>query len=367
MGTFLKKVIRRGSRIRILVVDDSVVIRRLVTHALSEDPSLEVVGSAPNGSIGLARIPQVNPDVITLDIEMPEMDGLEMLRRLRETYKDVRVIMFSTLTERGAASTIEALSLGADDYVAKASNAGSLDRSMASLRSELIPKIKQFFTLEEERPVGPAVALTPLSAPVSVKQDFRPCFSPKAVAIGVSTGGPNALGAIMPSFPADFPLPVLIVQHMPPVFTRLLAERLQNATKLKVEEAVHGTVVEPGKVLIAPGNYHMRVHKNGLKTSVTLDQEPPENSCRPAVDVLFRSVEEAYGAAVICVILTGMGYDGLRGTEVLKARGACVIAQDEATSVVWGMPGAVVNAGLADAVVPLDGVVPEILRRAGRG
>jgi len=364
MGAFLRKVIRRGSRIRVLVVDDSVVIRRLVTHALEEDPTLEVVGSAPNGSIGLARIPQVNPDVITLDIEMPEMDGLEMLRRLRQTYKDVRVIMFSTLTERGAASTMEALSLGADDYVAKASNAGSLDRSMASLRSELIPKIKQFFTVEDERQSRPAAVAS--NPPPAVKQSFKTCLSPKAVAIGVSTGGPNALGAIIPTFPPDFPLPILIVQHMPPVFTRLLAERLQSATKLKVEEASEGVTVEPGKVLIAPGNYHMRVHKNGVKSTITLDQEPPENSCRPAVDVLFRSVEEAYGAAVICVMLTGMGYDGLRGTEILKASGACVIAQDEATSVVWGMPGAVVNAGLADAVVPLEEVVPEILRRMGR-
>ena len=363
MGALSKKVIPRGSRVRVLVVDDSVVIRRLVTHALGEDPTLEVVGSAPNGSIGLARVPQLNPDVITLDIEMPDMNGLEMLQRLRQTHKDVRVIMFSTLTERGASATMEALSLGADDYVAKASNAGSLDRSMASLRSELIPKIKQFFTIEQERPIvaspAPAPAVARTNGPLVVK----PLFSPKAVAIGVSTGGPNALAIVMPAFPANFELPILIVQHMPPIFTRLLADRLQASSKLKIEEATEGATVEPGKVLIAPGNYHMRVHKNGLKTIVKLDQEPPENSCRPAVDVLFRSVHEAWGPAVISVILTGMGYDGLRGAEILKGAGACVIAQDEASSVVWGMPGAVVNAGLADAVVPLDCVVPEILRR----
>jgi two-component system chemotaxis response regulator CheB len=360
MGAIQKKLIRSGSRIRVLVVDDSVVIRRLVTHALGEDQSLDVVGSAPNGAIGLARIPQINPDVVTLDIEMPEMDGLEMLRQIRKTYKDLRVIMFSTLTERGASATMEALSLGADDYVTKASNAGSLDRSMATLRSELIPKIKQFFTIED----------APSPRPLAAKVALPRCHSlvpPRLVAIGVSTGGPTALGAIMPTFPADFPLPILIVQHMPPVFTRLLAERLQTITKLKVEEAVEGAEVAPGKVLIAPGNFHMRVRKNGAKVTVALDQEPPENSCRPAVDVLFRSAQEAWGPAVIAVILTGMGYDGLRGTEVLKGGGACVIAQDEASSVVWGMPGAVVQAGLADAVVPLDGVVPEILRRVGRG
>ncbi|HSR08460.1 MAG TPA: chemotaxis response regulator protein-glutamate methylesterase [Bryobacteraceae bacterium] len=368
MGLFSKRTIRRGSRIRVLVVDDSVVIRRLVSHALGEETSIEVVGTAPNGAIGLARIPQLNPDVITLDIEMPEMDGLEMLRQLRKTYKDIRVIMFSTLTERGAASTMEALSLGADDYVTKASNEGSLDRSMATLRSELIPKIRQFFTLEAESAALPRSAEGPSRAQTFVPRasTFQPSVAPEIVAIGVSTGGPNALGAIMPTFPADFPLPILIVQHMPPVFTRLLADRLQTITKLKVEEATDGATVEPGKVLIAPGDRHMRVRKGVLKTIVTLDQEPPENSCRPAVDVLFRSVEEAYGAAVISVILTGMGYDGLRGMEVLKAHGAYVIAKDEATSVVWGMPGAVVNAGLADSVVPLDGVVPEILRRTAR-
>ncbi|HEY1755114.1 MAG TPA: chemotaxis response regulator protein-glutamate methylesterase [Bryobacteraceae bacterium] len=364
MAALSRKIIRRGGRIRVLVVDDSVVIRRLVTHALAEDASLEVVGSAPNGVVGLERIPQLNPDIITLDIEMPDMDGLEMLRRLRRAYKDVRVIMFSTLTQRGANSTMEALSLGADDYVTKASNVGSLDRSMESLRGDLIPKIKQFFILESEQRTAPppGAAPRPPLAPIQ-----RTAVQPKVVAIGVSTGGPTALAAIMPQFPLDFPLPILIVQHMPPIFTQLLAERLKAISKLKVEEAAEGAIVESGTAFIAPGNYHMRVQKNGLRTVIKLDQEPPENSCRPAVDVLFRSVEELYGAAVVSVVLTGMGYDGLRGAGILKAHGACVIAQDEATSVVWGMPGAVVGAGLADSVVPLEGVVKEILRRIGRG
>jgi two-component system chemotaxis response regulator CheB len=363
MLTVPRKIIRRGSRIRVLVVDDSVVIRRLVAHALAEEPSVEVVGSASNGVIGLARIPQLNPDVITLDVEMPDMDGLEMLRQLRRTRNDVRVIMFSTLTERGAASTIEALSLGADDYVTKASNVGSLDLSMQALRSELVPKIKQFFVIEDERAASPVPAARPVQPSRPVSGALVP---PRVVAIGVSTGGPTALAAIMPLFPADFPLPVLIVQHMPPVFTQLLAGRLKTTSRLNVTEAAEGDAVEPGRALIAPGNFHMRVHKNGLKTVIKLDQEPPENSCRPAVDVMFRSLEEVYGGAVISVILTGMGYDGLRGTEILKAHGSYVIAQDEATSVVWGMPGAIVNAGLADCVVPLDGVVRQILKRTGR-
>ncbi len=359
-----KKLIKRGARIRVLVVDDSVVIRRLVTTALERDPQIEIVGTAPNGSIGLARVPQLTPDVITLDIEMPEMSGLEMLRELRRTNKEVRVIMFSTLTERGALSTMEALTLGADDYVTKASNFGSLDRSMDALRGELIPKIKQFFTIEGETPIAPARHATTGKAPPAVwPASGKP--RPQIVAIGVSTGGPTALGEILPQLPADYPLPVLIVQHMPPLFTRLLAERLHATSKVKVVEAAAGMVVEPGCVYIAPGDYHMRLQKSAGKTKIALDQGPQENSCRPAVDVMFRSVEEMYGGAVISVILTGMGYDGLRGAEILKAHGAYLIAQDEASSVVWGMPGAVANAGFADAVLPLHDVVPEILRRTG--
>jgi two-component system chemotaxis response regulator CheB len=354
----------------VLVVDDSVVIRRLVTHALSEDPSLEVVGSASNGSIALARIPQLNPDVITLDIEMPEMDGLETLRRLRQFGQDIRVIMFSTLTERGAAITMEALTLGADDYVAKASNTGALGESMTSLRDELIPKIKQFF-LFQDGPGATAAVPNGTGQPDARAVPFPPVSRrasapPRVVAIGVSTGGPAALSRIIPQFPAGFPLPVLIVQHMPALFTRLLAERLDVASALNVEEAAEGSVLEAGKVLIAPGNYHMRVVKRGAKTVVALDQGPLENSCRPAVDVLFRSVHETYDGAAIAVILTGMGYDGARGAGVLKASGAPVIAQDEASSVVWGMPGAVVQAGLADDVVPLDCIVAAITRRMGQ-
>jgi two-component system chemotaxis response regulator CheB len=366
LAIIFRKTISPGNRIRVLVVDDSVVIRRLVTHALEQEPSLEVVGFASNGSIALGRIPQLNPDVVTLDIEMPEMDGLETLRQLRKQYPLIRVVMFSTLTERGASITLQALALGADDYVTKASNAGSLERSMASLREELIPKIKQFFQLPGEtlEVAQPAVA----PAHTAVKAHVRlPARGRKVLVIGVSTGGPNALSTIIPLFPPDFPLPILIVQHMPPLFTRLLAERLQAITSLRVEEAAEGSPVTPGKVLIAPGDYHMQVRNGGDPAVVALDQSPPENSCRPAVDVLFRSAAEAYGGAVISAVLTGMGQDGLRGVDTLKARGAYVIAQDEGSSIVWGMPGAVVAAGLADCVAPLGTVVPEILKQIGRG
>jgi two-component system chemotaxis response regulator CheB len=270
--------------------------------------------------------------------------------------------MFSTLTDRGAALTLEALALGADDYVTKAANVGSLDRSMASLRTDLIPKIKQFFILP-----GQVRSATPATAPSVGTVPFRGAGQAKVLAIGVSTGGPTALGVIIPQFPADFPLPIVIVQHMPPLFTRFLADRLQVGANLRVEEAADGAPVVAGTVLIAPGDYHMRVRNDFGRTVVRLDQAEPENSCRPSVDVLFRSVGEVYGEASISAVLTGMGQDGLRGAQVLKALGAYVIAQDEASSVVWGMPGAVAAAGLANSVLPLTAVVPEVMRRVGKG
>ena len=369
MAVLSKRLLQPGQRIRVLVVDDSVVIRRLVTHALEQDPALEVVGAASNGAIALQRIPQMSPDVLTLDIEMPEMNGLEMLRRVRREYPHLRVIMFSTLTERGAAVTLEALTQGADDNVAKVSNEGSLDRSMRRLREELVPKVKQFFHLAgqsrtEPRPEPvPVVATLPGWRAVPVFGNAK--VRPRVVVIGVSTGGPAALGAILPQLPAGFPLPVLVVQHMPPLFTRFLAERLHATCRLPVVEASQSVPVDAGKILIAPGDYHMKVAPGDAGPCIALDQSPPQNSCRPAVDALFASIGEVYGGAAIAAILTGMGQDGLRGTQILKAYGASVLAQDEASSVVWGMPGAVANAGLADRVLPLDQVVPEIRRLAG--
>jgi two-component system chemotaxis response regulator CheB len=272
--------------------------------------------------------------------------------------------MFSTLTDRGASATFEALAAGANDYVLKASNAGSLDRSLSNLRSELVPKIKQFFFIDgaAEPPLAAAPVYVP---PPQVKRPATLNAKREAVVIGVSTGGPTALAEIVPMFPAGFPLPILIVQHMPPMFTRLLAERLQAKTSHKVSEACEGMTVERGHILIAPGDRHLTVGHQGGRIVVRLNQEPPENSCRPAADVLFRSAAETYGAGCIGVVLTGMGRDGLRGAEQLKARGAYVVAQDEATSVVWGMPGFIARSGLADAVLPLTAVVPEILRQVG--
>lgn len=357
-----RKALPEGARIRVLIVDDSVVIRRLVTHALTQDADIEVVGSAANGVIALKMIPLVNPDVVTLDIEMPEMDGLETLSRIRTLYPRLVVIMFSTLSERGAAITLKALSLGANDYVAKAANVGSLDVSMARLRDDLLPKIKQFFSFGN-RNLSTVVWTRTCALP---DQPKRPSANPKAVAIGVSTGGPSALAELIPAIPDTFDLPVFIVQHMPPIFTRLLAERLQNLTKLRVREACDGMSIEPGGIYLAPGDYHMRVVTRGKCKVLALDQAEPENFCRPAVDSLFRSVADVYGGAVIAVILTGMGQDGRLGVERLRKEGAWVIAQDEASSVVWGMPGAVTRAGLTDAVVDLKAIVPEILKQVSR-
>ena len=287
------------------------------------------------------------------------MDGLETLRNIRKSYPDLVVIMFSTLSERGAAITLEALTLGANDYVTKVANAGSLDQSMARLRSELIPKIKQFFSLS----VTPEVAKPANGTAAAVRPGGMEARTAcQAVVIGVSTGGPPALATLMPMFPPSFQPPILIVQHMPPVFTRLLAERLQTLTKLRVREATEGMAVETGNVYVAPGDYHMQVARKGIGVIIKLDQNEPENSCRPAVDVMFRSAAEVYAGGALAVILTGMGRDGLRGIERLRASGSYVVAQDEASSVVWGMPGAVVTAGLADSVVDLKCVVPEIQR-----
>ena len=367
MAVVKQRLLKTGERIRVMVVDDSVVVRRLVAQALSNDLMLEVVGTASNGAIGLQRIPELKPDVITLDIEMPDMNGLEMLKRVRRDYPQLRVIMFSTLTERGAGITLQALSLGADEYVAKVSNEGSLDNSMNRLREEMIPKIKQFFRSPDSSQTA-APAYVPAVAPAHPARPLVQAMQarPKVVVIGISTGGPAALAAMLPSFPASFPLPVLVVQHMPPLFTRLLAERLNESCQLKVKEAKQDDPVEPGTILLAPGDFHMKVVSKGGGVRVSLDQTPQQNSCRPAVDPLFASAAEVFGGAVIAVVLTGMGQDGLRGAGILKARGARVIVQDEASSVVWGMPGAVVNAGLADRVLPLDQVVAEILTITGR-
>jgi len=355
-------------KLRVLVVDDAVVVRRMVSEVLATDPEIEVVGTAANGKIALSKITQVNPDIITMDVEMPEMDGLEALKRLRETHPRLPVIMFSTLTERGGTATLDALALGANDYVTKPANVGSVGAAMQRIRDELIPKIKVFCqrtaSPEAPRRAAPSswdvkqVPAAAIRAPFAVPRQIE------IVAIGVSTGGPNALAKLIPSLPEGFPVPVVIVQHMPPVFTRLLSERLDSNSNIRVREGTMGSRIQPGVAWIAPGDYHMVIQRDTASSMLRLHQGPPENSCRPAVDVLFRSVAQAYGAGTLGVILTGMGQDGLRGCEAIVEAGGQVIVQDEASSVIWGMPGFVARAGLADRVLPLADISDEIVRRS---
>jgi two-component system, chemotaxis family, protein-glutamate methylesterase/glutaminase len=341
---------------RVLVVDDSAVVRKLLSEALASSSEVQVIGTAPNGSIALLKIPQLQPDLVTLDIEMPGMDGIQTLTLIRKLYPKLPVIMFSTLTERGAAITLEALSLGASDYMTKPTNSESLADAMEQVRRELIAKIVSLARRSQS-------GLTPPPIMPSLAKKKPAHQRVEILAIGSSTGGPNALAEFIPSLPEDFPVPVVIVQHMPPLFTRLLADRLNSRSKLEVHEAEAGITLTPGNVWIARGDYHLMLARKGAGVTLNLNQEPPENSCRPAVDVLFRSAVQAYGGSVLGVVMTGMGSDGARGAAQIAEAGGQIVVQDEASSVVWGMPGAVVSAGLADKICPLAEISHEVIRR----
>ncbi|MBD1913810.1 MULTISPECIES: chemotaxis response regulator protein-glutamate methylesterase [unclassified Leptolyngbya] len=346
--------------IRVLIVDDAVMVRSRLSKVLATDPAIEIAGVAATGQIALAKLAQLNPDVVILDMEMPDMDGLQILAHIRQNNTHLPVIMFSSMTTRGATVTLDALTLGASDYVTKPSHLGNVDDVTQYLKDTLISKIKAL-----SRKATHKAETSPLTS-VPLRQFNRPKEMVEIVAIGVSTGGPNALGTLLADVPPDFPVPIAIVQHMPPMFTRLLAERLTTKCALPVREAIAGATLSPGTIWIAPGDYHLTVKQVNSVVQLATEQTPPKNSCRPSVDVLFESVAQVYGDRTLGVILTGMGQDGLRGCEQIRDRNGQILAQDEDSSVVWGMPGFVANAGLADAVLPLDQIMPEILRRVSR-
>jgi two-component system, chemotaxis family, protein-glutamate methylesterase/glutaminase len=385
--------------IKVLVVDDSVVVRRLIVDSLTGAPGIEVVGTAANGLLAQAKIDQLKPDAVTMDIEMPQMNGIEAVRELRKRHKQLPVIMFSTLSAAGASATLEALSAGATDYVTKPSNVGSIAESIAAVREQLVPKIHALAGRRPPpgpparpgpppgrpglnppaagRPGGPVPGrpgLAPLRpggpAAAGPARPVRRAGAPGRVdilAIGSSTGGPDALTKVLQALPADLPVPIVVTQHMPPVFTRMFAERLDRSTSLHVVEAGDGMELAPGTVYIAPGDKHLVLQRRSTATLTQLSGAPPENSCRPAVDVMFRSVAALFGASAFATVLTGMGYDGRGGAKVLREAGAEILAQDEASSVVWGMPGAVVGAGLADEILPLDRIAAALIQRLQTG
>jgi two-component system, chemotaxis family, protein-glutamate methylesterase/glutaminase len=371
-------------RTRILIVDDSAVMRSLLRSVVSADAGLEVAGTAADGASALSSLGMMRPDLILLDVEMPVMDGLATLRELRRRGHKMPVIMCSSLTQRGAKVTLDALASGASDYVAKPTGQANREAAIRALGQDLAPKIHALtnqsqsshpvlppgqnsaqpqsgFPGMQRAPLFPATAPPPRAQAISSR--------PTALVIGVSTGGPAALDVVLPALPADFPLPVMIVQHMPELFTKVFAERLDGRCKLRVREGAEGEPVRQGTISIARGNWHMEVlaaSRVGAPPTLHLSQGPLENHCRPAVDVLFRSAAAVYGSGVLAVVLTGMGSDGMLGCRIIRDHGGAVLAQDQASSTVWGMPGAVTNAGLAHKVLPLNEIAPEILRLVSR-
>jgi two-component system chemotaxis response regulator CheB len=368
---------RSGGSISVLIVDDSVVVRGSLGRIIDAEPDLHVVTTAVNGKDALDALRANAVDVVLLDVEMPVMDGLTTLPILVEQYPTVRVIMASSLTHDGASVTMRALALGAADFVHKPRAKDGV-AAIAALAKELTAKIRALGRSEwNHRPVihraplsSSVSSLTPIparltsaAAPVvyTGQGTARDLLGNRSVvAIAASTGGPNALCDVLRDLPVNFPFPVLITQHMPPIFTTMLAQRIDRESALACSEACDGEPVQPGHIYVAPGRKHLTVTPGAGTPVVCLRDGPPENSCCPSADPMFRSVASVYGANVLAVVLTGMGDDGRRGCEAVVARGGRVLVQDEATSVVWGMPGSVVHAGVPCLIRPLHMIALEV-------
>ncbi len=347
--------------IRVMLCDDSLVIRGAIGRMLEQEPGIVVAARVSNGQLAIDEVRRavaVQPfDVLVLDIEMPVMDGLAALPALLRADPQLRVIMASTLTTRGADIALRALRLGAADYIPKP---GAAEIANDSFRRELVAKIRGLARLRRRRSGAPALLRRPQAAPPAALRP-RPARRPRLLAVGSSTGGPQALFALVQGLGPAIQLPVVITQHMPPTFTKILAEHIDKLGIRPCTEARDGDVLEAGHIYLAPGDHHLLVNANGETLRAKLTRDPPENFCRPSVDPMLRSAAAACDGRVLVVMLTGMGHDGLAGTRQVVEAGGAAIAQDEATSVVWGMPGAIALAGLCHAVLPLPEIGPKVL------
>ena len=352
--------------LKVLIVDDTVTYRSILSRVVEAIPGVEVIGTAVNGKIALTKLCQNPADLVLLDIEMPEMDGLEVLKVIRKQYSKTDVVMISGMSRSSANITIHALEAGAIDFIPKPEGQ-NLQDSEQILKQKLLPIIKLWMGKKERnRGAGPVLSKPSPASQTAPSLELlpQPKIFPKLniVAIGVSTGGPVALQEVIPKLPADLGVPVLIVQHMPPLFTSSLAESLAKKSRLPVKEAEDGETVKPNMVYIAPGGRHMLVRQSGNDIRIVLNDQPPENSCRPAVDVLFRSVASVYQSNMLAVIMTGMGSDGLQGVKTMKRSGICFcLSQSEESCVIYGMPRAVDEAGLSDERAELSNIAERIM------
>lgn len=373
--------IQRHEPLRVMVVDDSAVIRGLISRWIEAEPDLTVAASIRTGLDAVNQVMRVDPDVVVLDIEMPDMDGISALPLLLEKKPNLVVIMASTLTRRNAEISFKALSLGASDYIPKPESTREIAAAEVFKR-DLIEKIRHLGARLRRAATAASPSLSPAAQPVraplprpvaavpapaaaSQKVQLRPfsAIQPRVLLVGSSTGGPQALMNLVAGIrPVIDQYPVLITQHMPPTFTTILAEHLARTSGRPAHEGVDGEPIKPGRIYLAPGGRHMRVARSGGNPVIALDDGPQINFCKPAVDPLFASAVEVWQSAVLAVVLTGMGSDGAQGGRIIAAAGGNVIAQDEATSVVWGMPGAVAHAGVCAAVLPLDQIAPKVVR-----